>query len=443
MKKITLAFLCVFAMSPLLKADAIQRLSAIATGSYPWDVELAANYCFLADRGGLAIIDISDSLNPIMTFRTFGPLQGASGVDISDTLCYCNDKGLTFWIGNIRPPDTIIFLSIYDILNASGPYEPWGIEVRDTILYIADGNRGLYIFNVRDPYNPTQILLYDTPGYVTEFVILDSLIFLADEDSMRILNITDPSSPQYLGAVDIPRAHRDVDVIWPYAYCTSRSGDLYGDEGSLEIVDVSAPSNPTIIGSVNWIYGNPRAVFVTNDFAYIAAEDWWYGSGKGIGRADVEGGVRVAEGVVPDSLNVSYDTPGDPREVIVRGNLIFMPDSDSLQILYHQKTAIEEEEYQTIPLISGFSVYPNPFYEKVTCELEFQRALRITVNVYDRCGRYVRTIYHGPMVPGSATFYWDGRDQERKCVPMGEYFIKISIEKGKDSIAKKVTYLGG
>lgn len=160
------------------------------------------------------------------------------------------------------------------------------------------------------------------------------------------------------------------------------------------------------------------------------------------GRAEVEGGIRVAQGAVPESLIISYDTPGNAYEIFVRGNLLFVPDSDSLLILYHNKVGIEEKENKVIPLISKFSVYPNPTKDKITCKFKFQKATRITLSVYDKTGRKIREIYSGPIIPGSVQFYWDGRDKNRNIVSAGEYFISISTPDGKYNESKKAIYLG-
>jgi hypothetical protein len=442
MKKITLMFLGMLIMSALLNADSLERLSAIKSGS-AWDCQVVANHIFLANRAAVAIIDISDSTAPFITYETSGsPITWSLGLDISDTMIYVNSYS-DLWIGRLYPPDSIHFLVRYDLPEYGG-IEPWGIEVVDTILFFADGSEGLYILNVSDPYNPSQITYYDTPGYLTEFFILDTLIYCADYDSMIILNISDPASPQRVGAVNIYREHTDVHVVWPYAYCTSYPNPFTGDNGSIQIVDVSNPSNPTVIGSFDGIRGNTRAVFVNDEYVYVASTDWWYRSNKEAeGRADIEGGIRIASGIIPDSLIISHDTPGEAIEIKVRGDLVLVPDHDSLMIYLHHKTGVAEEHFKSIPLISKFSVYPNPFNEQVTCYLQFQRATRVNVSVYDKAGRKVREIYHGPVLAGNARLYWDGRDKNHNKIIPGEYFINISIKNYGISETKKAIFYGG
>ena len=424
-----------------LKADSLQRLSAIATGGIPWDNEAIDNYDYLADRGAVSVIDVSDSTLPQLSFRSTNIPWGAEGIDIQDTLIYVNDVAI-MWIGKLTQPDTIVFLSWYDIPNPALSPEPWGIAVKDTVLYVAVGNEGLYILNVKVPTNPTQITFYDTPYNLTEFFILDTLIYLADCDSMIILNIRNPASPQYVGAVDIPTYCTDVYVIYPYAYATAYASFGVGTDGSIKIIDISDPTIPTIVGSINNIRGDPRALFVNDDYIYCAAMDWWaIKENKGKTRADVEGGVRVAQGTIPDSVIISYETPGDPREIFVRGNLLLVPDYDSLQIVHHNKIGIEEHDNEAIPLISKFSVFPNPARNKVNCEFQFQKAYRIFLEVYDELGRKVKEIYKGPMIPGSVHFLWDGKNKNRNFVSSGEYFIRISTPDSSFNDSKKVIFL--
>lgn len=433
-----LIFVIIFSFA---QQDSLQRLSAIATGT-PRDNQAIDIYDYLANGEATVIIDISDSTLPIVTYSTTGTLRWSKGLFIHDSLIYVN-RVPDFWIGRLFPPDSIVQVAYYDLVNPNLVTPPWGIEAKDTILYIADGNEGLYIFSVSDPTNPTQITFYDTPDNLTEFFILDSLIYLADCDSMIILNISNPASPQYVGAVDMPTTCTDVHVVWPYAYASTYASFGVGTDGSIKIIDVSDPTNPTIVGSINNIRGDPRAVYVNDDYIYCAAQDWWFvKENKGKTRADVEGGIRVAQGTTPDSLIISYDTPGDPREIFVRGNLLLVPDYDSLQILHHNKTGIEEHDNKAIPLISKFFVFPNPARNKVTCEFQFQKASRIVLSVYDESGRKIREIYNGPMIPGNTHFYWDGRDDNRNLVPSGEYFLRISTQDGSFSESKKVIYLG-
>ena len=435
---------CIFLISltvQTVRSDSIERLGAIKTGS-PWDNQAVGNYVYLANRAATVIIDISDSTNPVLTYSTTGSLQWSLGLFVQDSLIFVIDWG-DFWIGRLFPPDSIKFITWYDLPNSMLP-EPWGIEARDTILYIANSGRGLYIFNVKDPTNPTLITVYDTPHALTEFFILDTLIYLADGDSVIILNISNPASPQHVGAVDIPgiRWCRDVHVVYPYAYATAYSSA--GTDGRIYIIDVSTPSNPTIVGMIDEIRGDPRAVFVNDDYIYIASWSWDPPIKKeNKGRPEVKGGISVAQGIVPDSLIISYDTLVSANEVFVRGNLLLVPAAGSLQVLYHHKTGIAEEGKRKTPLISKFFVFPNPAKDRITCKLQFKKSARIILGVYDELGRKTREIYRGPIIPGSMRFFWDGRDNNRKNVPSGEYFITISTTDGKYNESKKVIYLGG
>ena len=157
----------------------------------------------------------------------------------------------------------------------------------------------------------------------------------------------------------------------------------------------------------------------------------------------MEGGIRVAQGTIPDSLIISYDTPGDPREIFVRGNLLLVPDYDSLQILHHNKTGIKEKNTRTVTFISKFSVYTNPEREVVTCEMELVMSCRISLNVYDQAGRKVKEIYDGSIVAGRTVFNWDGKDENGRNVARGTYFVKARVFEPVFQESEKVIFLGG
>ena len=155
-RKILLVLALVFcAMS--LRADTIERISAVKSGT-PWDNKAVGMYDYLTNRSATVIIDISDSTNPILTYSTTGTFKWSNGLDVVDTIIYINQFGMAFWIGRIIPPDSIIMLAWYDTPDANLSREPWGIEAKDTILYVAIGDKGLYIFNVKDPYNPPSMI---------------------------------------------------------------------------------------------------------------------------------------------------------------------------------------------------------------------------------------------------------------------------------------------
>ncbi len=82
-------------------------------------------------------------------------------------------------------------------------------------------------------------------------------------------------------------------------------------------------------------------------------------------------------------------------------------------------------------------IYPNPFRKAVT--IVYQPAVfgEVSLRIYNAAGLLVRSLtleskYH--------TSFWDGRDNQRKAVPQGVYFLKFEVS-GKTLGCKKLVLL--
>lgn len=448
-KKIVFVLISLIIISFAQRVDSIVRVGACATPGSPRDIVVCGGFAYVADAGGLGLVDVSAPNDPILTAYNGTIFMEAEGVYVKDTLAFINCGGAaTFTIAVVKPPDTITRIGYRQCAMSTYPL-PWGVSVKDSIAYMAGGYNGLWILNISDLTNPTLIDTFNTPGHLLDFYINDTLLYAADRDSFLILNIADPTNVYRIGALcTIPGGVYDVFVDSIYAYLAIKSQT--GDDGRMQIVDVSDPTNPQLLGEA-FCRGDGHGIFVANGYVYIATQDWW--SGKGIGveygehkkRADVEGGIRIFDPETTSNpvLICSYDTPGDPQELWVQGDLIFVADYDSLQILRHIMNAVEEKNNKTITFISKFLVCPNPARYVVTCEMGFAKSCRMTLSVYDQAGRKIKEIYQGSVVAGKTIFNWDGKDMQNRNVPAGTYFVKAKVLESVFQESEKVIYLRG
>jgi len=107
--------------------------------------------------------------------------------------------------------------------------------------------------------------------------IVDGLAYVitrfpyGDAPSLRILDLSDPTSPVEIGsfrAPDAPFGANDVEVVGGRAYITD-----YGRGGSLRIIDVSDPTAPVEIGAFQAEF-DPVGVEVVGSFAYVLDYFW-------------------------------------------------------------------------------------------------------------------------------------------------------------------------
>ncbi|MBA7469618.1 hypothetical protein ES707_04890 [subsurface metagenome] len=100
----------------------------------------------------------------------------------------------------------------------------------------------------------------------------------ADDDSLVVIDVTDPANPTFkgvikgAGAVPWLDGANEVEVVGNYAYVPA-----YYDD-SLVIIDVTDPANPTFKGVIRggraepWLYG-ANEVHVVGNYAYVTSMD--------------------------------------------------------------------------------------------------------------------------------------------------------------------------
>ncbi len=76
-------------------------------------------------------------------------------------------------------------------------------------------------------------------------------------------------------------------------------------------------------------------------------------------------------------------------------------------------------------VVLRLGVSPNPLRGRATVSLGVALAGRVSVALYDRSGRRVRTLADREMAPGRYELNWDGRDEVGQKVAQGVYFLRV------------------
>jgi hypothetical protein len=80
---------------------------------------------------------------------------------------------------------------------------------------------------------------------------------------------------------------------------------------------------------------------------------------------------------------------------------------------------------------------PNPFGETTRIDYSLTRESRISIEVFDVRGRFVRVLKESSLTPiGTSTVHWNGRNDRGRRVPAGVYFVKIRA--GAEAQTRKV-----
>jgi hypothetical protein len=103
-------------------------------------------------------------------------------------------------------------------------------------------------------------------------------------------------------------------------------------------------------------------------------------------------------------------------------------------------TQVKEEEIQGMTGEFPFlTAYPNPFSGQLNLSFKLVEKSKVGLFVYDRTGRRIKTLIDGILDGGLHSLTWDGRDDLKRPIGRGAYFILLKT--GKRSIVRRVILL--
>lgn len=166
-----------------------------------------------AQMAGLAIINVTDPENPVVTdvYTHPGMPLGAGAVIVRDNIAYlaANQNGLVLL--DVSNKTSIQLISDVTFAN-NFPHSPgqtldhWkynarGIDLKDHYAFVCYDRGGLRVVDIADSLTPVQVNQYCHPDLVdhatayNNIIINDTLAYVAiDYYGMEILNISDPLS---------------------------------------------------------------------------------------------------------------------------------------------------------------------------------------------------------------------------------------------------------
>jgi hypothetical protein len=243
----------------------------------------ACGRAFVADeRGGLALIDITDPAQPQpdtvvlragstediaidgQTAYVASQLAGMKVLDVSDptrpewvgdlTQSY---RGITVFSVAARDSFAYVcwlspFLRVVSVADPGSPVmvaacttlnHPEAMVIRDSFLYVAEDYR-LQVVNVARPRQPRVVGTVNLPGMSREVILADTLAFVAGQ-GMHVISVANPTSPRIIGLWD--RYARGIDLQDTILYAVTYTNST---EDVLVSLDVRNPASPEVIDSV-------------------------------------------------------------------------------------------------------------------------------------------------------------------------------------------------
>jgi len=223
-----------------------------------------------------------------------------------------------------------------------------GVAVSGNTVFVANWKSGLLILNVSDPSNPQYLSTYGAGNdYSVGVAVSGNTVFVANwKSGILILNVSDPSNPQNLSTYPVANSS---------AYGFAVSGNTLfvatGYAGVL-ILNVSDPSNPQYLSTYSTGRGVANGVAVSGNTVFVAN-----------GNALLI--LNVSDPSNPQYLSSYPAGSGSTRGVAVSGNTVFVANGNALLIL-NVSAPLNPRNLSTYPagksIINGVAVSGNTVF---------------------------------------------------------------------------------
>jgi len=226
-------------------------------------IAISGFYAYVADDLGVRIMDVSEPAAPHLV-GSIDPLTPERKVKVAvsgSLACVVGDSGSGFSLIDVSSPSSPYFIGSVDTLGAAS------IAVSGHYAYVGNSFPGLQVVDVSDRSAPKIVGSVQTPhGSVRDVVISGDYAYLA-AGSLEVMNVAIPWYPFIVGSTGgvLLGSTQAVAVSGSYAYvvCT--------DDG-LKVIDISNPSSPQVVGSLptdNYM----EDIAISGSYAYIALPD--------------------------------------------------------------------------------------------------------------------------------------------------------------------------
>lgn len=130
--------------------------------------------------------------------------------------------------------------------------------------------------------------------------------------------------------------------------------------------------------------------------------------------------------------------------VIIRDSIITNGDTNfAYTFPAHSVTAMELvkefgiTENNVVYCSQLYENVPNPFNKTVLIRYSIAEFGQTGLEIYNLVGQLVKTLVNREQKAGNYLVSWDGRDENKKLMPSGIYFVKLSTKGGSRLLSGK------
>jgi hypothetical protein len=227
------------------------------------DVRLAAGRAYVANLGGLYIVDIANPASAAL-LDAFNSVTGGAiigngqGVDVAGDRAYLAAGGGGLLVLDVSDPTFPILVGTFDT-----PVYAQKVEVRGDRAYVADREGGLQLVDVSNPTAPAALDRLDTLGSANRLAVANDRVLVADMGGgMPIVSATG-AGLERLGRFATPGNSTAMARGGDRVYVASFEG--------LAVVDISTPARPTVVGSLAFP-GIAYSLAITGTTVYVGTD---------------------------------------------------------------------------------------------------------------------------------------------------------------------------
>jgi hypothetical protein len=137
--------------------------------------------------------------------------------------------------------------------------------------------------------------------------------------------------------------------------------------------------------------------------------------------------VNVNDPCLVDSFSGGEDWDNDGQGLDNDGNLLYEADDPGCSI-----TPVADGSGTTPDAWRLHPCNPNPFNPLTTIRFDLPVATEVQLTVYTLTGRHVATLVNRQLPAGSHEAIWNGRDQQGRTLPSGNYLYRLEAGSYQD-----------
>jgi hypothetical protein len=178
-----------------------KRLGVHRDGGVAWQIRVDGSYAYVADGpDGLEVLDVSDPSNPLEV-ANLDDGGVAVGIEVENSIVYLADARHGVEVIDVADPR-----APRKIKTVPGTEGAWDVYVYGDLLYVASHGRGVKIVNTAGDTRFQVIGSYhDGDGEELGVWGDGKYLYVADNRSVEVMDVSDPAAPYEVGQLGGPR----------------------------------------------------------------------------------------------------------------------------------------------------------------------------------------------------------------------------------------------